>query len=62
MFCRDTSSFLTGIPVLSDPHVIPQDVELLIDTAPIERWNLDILTTSGHANLTSIFDYIKGSF
>ena len=41
------------------PHIIPQDVELLVDTAPKERWNVDILTPTGYVNLMQIFDYIK---
>jgi hypothetical protein len=44
-----------------EPHIIPQDVELLIDTAPRGRWNYGILTPSGHDKLVKIFDYIKES-
>lgn len=42
-----------------EPNIIKQDYELLIDTAPKERWNIDILTHVGYKFLMSIFNYIK---
>jgi hypothetical protein len=44
-----------------EPHVIAQDPELLIDTAPKARWEYDILTTTGYETLMNIFNYIKTS-
>lgn len=42
-----------------EPYIIQQDPEYLIDTAPKERWNTDILTTSGYVAIMNIFNYIK---
>jgi hypothetical protein len=42
-----------------EPNIIVQDVELLVDTAPKDRWGYDILTS--YDTLMSIFNYIKES-
>ena len=42
-----------------EPHIIPQDIELLIDTAPRDRWSIDVLTTNGYDKMLAIVNYIK---
>jgi len=41
------------------PAVIPRNPELATDTAPIDRWNVDIMTLEGEEKLCRIVQQIK---
>ena len=41
------------------PTIIPSDSELVTDTAPINRWNLDLLTPEGEKQFREIVQHIK---
>lgn len=41
------------------PPVIPQDIEMINDTAPIERWNTNLLDENGSVKLQGLFRDIK---
>ncbi|KAI5809603.1 hypothetical protein DFH27DRAFT_459155, partial [Peziza echinospora] len=43
----------------AEPIAIRMDQEVLIDTAPESRWNLDLLTTEGEEQLRLVIAYIK---
>jgi len=44
---------------LTPPRIIPGDPELLTDTAPQERWNLELFEPQGEARLKRVVDRIK---
>jgi len=44
---------------LISPLRIVEDPELLVDTAPKERWAYDVLQKSGYEKLMQVFNYIK---
>lgn len=41
------------------PERIPEDQKRIIDTAPKDQWNIDILTLEGSKVLEDIFNYVK---
>ena len=41
------------------PEYIPRDVDSVVDTAPITRWNINILSDEGYDRMMNIFNYIK---
>lgn len=41
------------------PRIIPQDIEMITDTAPIDRWNTNLLDEDGSVRLQDLFKNIK---
>ena len=41
------------------PFAIPNNPELVTDTAPVDWWNLDLLTQEGQDRLRKIVQFIK---
>jgi len=41
------------------PFAIPSGPELVTDTAPVDRWNIDLLTQEGQGQLRKIVQHIK---
>ena len=59
------SAFGTNISIYKkqgdvlEPKYIEGDVERQIDTSPIDRWTVDIITKEGYNKIINIFNYIK---
>ncbi|KAF8430026.1 hypothetical protein EV426DRAFT_1357 [Tirmania nivea] len=41
------------------PNVIPSDPEIVTDTAPIDRWDVDIMTPEGEGRLRQVVDHVR---
>ena len=47
-----------GLIVISPEYIHPPSPQYLTDTAPIERWNYDVLAPEGEAELHRIVQFI----
>ncbi|KAF8515596.1 hypothetical protein BDD12DRAFT_811098 [Trichophaea hybrida] len=43
-----------------EPELIPSNARRVIDTAPINRWDVDILTPQGEQRLLEVVGHVKG--
>ncbi|KAF8438484.1 hypothetical protein L210DRAFT_962355 [Boletus edulis BED1] len=49
------------IPTLHAPDNIPKDPDMVNDTAPVQRWDCDVLDAKGEARLRAVVDSIMAA-
>lgn len=50
----------TKVTRVLEPALIPGSITMLIDTAPSNRWDVDLLTPQGEQRLREVVGYVKG--